>query len=151
MNVQDVAFRIERTAGPVRDSCGEDCSVGTFGFADDDWRKDGPDLKFRNHLQGFGSKFGSEVDEIVRRRNSGSPISKRLGRNWLGRRVTLAGHVAFRDRTLFDWPDRLARHTIEGVQDSLFRRLRQSFYSSTVIRDVDEYRCAGNVKVPDAM
>src|SRR5262249_44942656 len=42
-------------------------------------------------------------------------------------------------------------NTIEGVKDSLFRRLRYSLDRSPIDSDIDEHWCAWDIKIPDTV
>ena len=151
MNVQDVAFRIIRTAGPIRHARGENRPIRSVGLTDDDRREERTDLELRDHLQRFRTKLGCEINKVIRRGNRSAPVSRRLGRNRLCGGVPLAWDLAFWHRTFLDWPDRLASYAIEGIQESLLRRLGKSFDGAAVACDIDQHRSARNVEIPDAM
>ena len=75
----------------------------------------------------------------------------RVERKRLRRRIPLLRHIAFRDRTFFDRPDRLPGDAIEHVKKRLLGGLRHRFDRAAVDDDVGEDRRVGDVVVPDAV
>src|SRR5262249_35292508 len=67
----------------------------------------------------------------------------------LGRGVPPAGHVALRNRSLLDRPDRPTGDAIEDIQPRLLGRLRHGLDWLSVDDEVRENRRRGNVVVPD--
>src|SRR5690349_17296445 len=124
MNVQDVRFRIVRSARPVGHSRRQNRAEWPLWFADHDRREDRTDLVLRDYLQCLGAQLRREIDQIVYRRNSGNAISWRLGRIRLRGRIPFTRHVAFGYRTLLERPDRLSGDAIKSIEDSLLSRLR---------------------------
>ncbi len=70
-----------------------------------------------------------------------------VGKGCVGQ-VTSAGHVALRNRSLFDRPERLARHTIEHEEESVLGGLRNSVDRLPLVTHRDELRRGGEVVVP---
>jgi hypothetical protein len=98
-------------------------------------------------LNRFLSQLRAEVDQIV----DGDALAierRRLGREWLGRRVPLAGDRALRDRSLLDRPDRLARRAIEHVREGLLRHDGDRLDRPAVHHEINEQRRRRRVVVP---
>src|SRR5439155_24222612 len=72
-------------------------------------------------------------------------------RKRLRRRVPLARHVAFLDRSFFDPPDGMAGHPVEDVEDALLGRLRDRLDRTAAHVDVGEDRGRGDVMVPQGV
>src|SRR5262245_43051087 len=149
-DVQHSGIRIVRPARPI----GAVRHVEHSGFAAftfHDWRrKQRTELELRSHLQSFGFDLRREVDQIFFL-NALQLERRRLGWEWLRRAGFLARYRGLFDGAFFDWPDRFAGLTIEDVQKSLFRRLRDRLDRPAVDGDVHQYRRAGDVVVPDAV
>ena len=88
-----------------------------------------------------------EVDDVVLR--DPLPVEGRgLGRKGLRRRRFFARHRRLRNGSLFDGPDRLARHTIEDVDEALLAHQRYGFDGLPVHTDIDQVRGRRRVIVP---
>src|SRR5207249_1977290 len=101
-------------------------------------------------LQGFGSQFGSEIDQIVNR-GTLPIVSRRLAGEWLCGTRFFAWHRRLFDGALVDRPDGFAGHAIEHVQECLLGRLGDDFNGTAVDRDVGKDGSAGNIHVPNAV
>jgi len=67
------------------------------------------------------------------------------GLRWGG---SFVGHHRLGNGSLFDGPDRLSRHTIENVAETLLTHLRDSLDGLSVRLDVNQVGCAREVVVP---
>ena len=56
-----------------------------------------------------------------------------------------------RDRSFFDWPDRLTGFAVQNVEERLFARLRHRLDRTPVDDDVDQDGSARHVEAPDRM
>ena len=119
--VDRVGFGIVGAAGPVG-ATGRGAErkrrIRTIDIALDRRREHRADLEFRDIGQGLVVQLGREIDQDIGR-DAVARIGRRLGGERLGRRVPLAGDVAFFNRSLFDRPDRLAGDAIEHIEEAL--------------------------------
>ncbi len=95
-------------------------------------------------------RAGVKSDQIVGR--DALAIERRwLGRKRLRRRCALARSRGLWYRTLFDRPDRFARHPIEHEREGLLRQLDHGLDWRTIHGDVGEDGSGRQVIVPQAM
>src|SRR5262249_37404274 len=69
----------------------------------------------------------------------------------LRRGIPFAGYVAFGNGTLDNWPNRLARHTIEHKREALLRDLNCSFDFPSAYIDINQSGSSWQIPIPDAV
>src|SRR6266850_56858 len=98
----------------------------------------------------FLPQLGCEVDEVVDR-HALLIVGRRLGGEGLRLRIPFAGHITARHGTLFDRPDRPARHAIERVDEADLRYLRDRLDLPSVDGDIEKNGSCRQIVIPDVV
>src|SRR5215813_2689386 len=148
-----MGFRIVTGAGPVCSAVGRTyrkrCKWST-NLAEHWWIKHRTHFVNRECLHRLFAHFWSEVNQVIDG-HSLTRVGRGLGRERLRWGVPLARHITLRYRPLFNWPDRLAGHPVEHVEECLFCRQSYSFDSFAIHVYIGQQRCGGKIVVPNRM
>ena len=98
-----------------------------------------------------GVANGRRVVDQIRGQQPLLRIRRWLARDRLRRRRALVRHVALQHLRFRHRPDRLSRHTIEGVEPALLGALRDRLATHAIHGDVDQVRRHRRVVIPDVV
>ena len=142
-----MVFGVEGGSIPVRSSTG--AGQDDKGL-DGGWSEDGPIVESLQDLQGFLTKLGREVDDVV------FADSLSIERRWLGgerlsRRRSLSRYGGLGNGTFFNGPDGFPRDPVKDIGEALFADLGNGLDGPAIHLDVHQIGSGGQIPIPEAM